>query len=50
MSDSGRKYNEKEILPKFQESSETIRQTRDNLGDDIVRSSEKSEVNINERS
>lgn len=45
-----RRYSEKEILKKFQESSETIRQTPVNAGDDIVRSSEKSEVNINERS
>ena len=44
-----RKYSEKEILDKVQESSETIRQTS-NKEDDIVRSSEKSEVNINERS
>jgi len=52
MNDGGkRKYSEKEILSKFQESSETIRQTSAiNNEDDIVRSSEKSEVNINERS
>ncbi len=52
MNDGGkRKYSEKEILSKFQESSETIRQTSViNNEDDIVRSSEKSEVNINERS
>ena len=52
MNDGGkRKYSEKEILSKFQESSETIRQTSViNNEDDIVRSSEKSEVNIDERS
>ncbi len=51
MNDGGkRKYSEKEILKKFQESSETIRQTSAINEDDIVRSSEKSEVNINERS
>jgi len=50
MNDGGkRRYSEKEILAKIQESSETIRQTPQN-GDDIVRSSERSEVNINERS
>ncbi len=50
MNDGGkRKYSEKEILSKIQESSETIRQTSQKE-DDIVRSSEKSEVNINERS
>ncbi len=50
MNDGGkRKYSETEILNKIQESSETIRQTS-NKEDDIVRSSEKSEVNINERS
>ena len=43
-----RKYSEMEILSKIQESSETIRQTSQE--DDIVRSSEKSEVNIDERS
>jgi len=44
MNDGGkRKYSEKEILGKIQESSETIRQTLENK-DDIVRSSEKSEV------
>ena len=51
MNDGGkRKYSEKEILKKFQVSSETIRQTSEVTEDDIVRSSEKSEVNINERS
>jgi hypothetical protein len=51
MNDGGkRKYSEKEILSKFQESSETIRQTSRTSEDDIVRSSEKSEVNIYERS
>ena len=45
-----RKYSEKEILTKLRESSETIRQTPVNNGDDIVRSSAKSEVNTNERS
>ena len=52
MNDGGkRKYSEKEILSRIQESSETIRQTSVmNNEDDIVRSSEKSEVNINERS
>ena len=50
MNDGGkRKYSENEILSKFQESSETIRQTSNNE-DDIVRSSGKPEVNINERS
>jgi hypothetical protein len=50
MNDGGkRKYSENEILSKFQESSETIRQTLENK-DDIVRSSGKPEVNINERS
>ncbi len=45
MNDGGkRKYSEQEILQRFQESSETIRQTSRNLEDDIVRSSEKSEV------
>jgi hypothetical protein len=45
MNDGGkRKYSEQEILRRFQESSETIRQTSSNLEDDIVRSSEKSEV------
>lgn len=51
MNDGGkRKYSEKEILSKIQESSETIRQIPIKIGDDIVRSSEKSEVNIYERS
>jgi len=52
MNDGGkRKYSESEILSKLQESSETIRRTSDlKKDDDIVRSSEKSEVNINERS
>ena len=51
MNDGGkRKYGEKEILSKVQESSETIRQTLEKSKDDIVRSSEKSEVNIDERS
>ena len=52
MNDGGkRKYSESEILSKLQGSSETIRQTPDvNSGDDIVRSSEKLEANINERS
>ena len=51
MNDGGkRKYSEKEILTKIQESSETIRQIPMKIGNDIVRSSEKSEVNINERS
>lgn len=51
MNDGGkRKYSEKEILGKLQVSSETIRQTSLVKEDDIVRSSEKSEVNINERS
>ncbi len=50
MNDGGRrKYSDTEIMKKIQESSETIRQTPTS-GDDIVRSSEKSEVNINERS
>ena len=51
MNDGGkRKYSEKEILKRFQESSETIRQTPMRTGDDIVRSSGKPGVNINERS
>ena len=50
MNDGGkRKYSEKEILGRIKESSETIRQTS-TKEDDIVRSSEKSEVNIYERS
>ena len=51
MNDGGkRKFSESEILRAFQKSSETIRQTpaavlqQQNAGDDIVRSSEKSEV------
>ena len=51
MNDGGkRKYSEKEILERFRKSSETIRQTSVINEDDIVRSSEKSEVNIDERS
>lgn len=51
MNDGGkRKYSEMEILSKLQESSETIRQTPGQSGDDIVRSSGKPEVNMNERS
>ena len=52
MNDGGkRKYSEKVILGKFHESSETIRQTSNkSFGDEIVRSSGKLEVNINERS
>jgi len=51
MNDGGkRKYSEDVILEKLKESSETIRQTSVINEDDIVRSSEKSEVNINERS
>jgi len=51
MNDGGKcRYSEKEILTRIQESSETIRQTPIEQGDEIVRSSEKSEVNINERS
>ena len=50
MNDGGkRKYSEEEILSKFHVSSETTRQTSNNE-DDIVRSSGKPEVNINERS
>lgn len=50
MNDGGkRKYSEGEILSKFRESSETIRQTLEDK-DDIVRSSGKPEVNMNERS
>ncbi len=49
MNDGGkRKYSEEDILENV-ESSETIRQTA-LKADDIVRSSEQSEVNINERS
>lgn len=54
MNDGGkRKYSEHEILRAFQKSSETIRQTpaavlrEQDVGDDIVRSSEKSEVTVN---
>jgi hypothetical protein len=44
MNDGGkRKYSESEIIGKFRKSSETIRQTPVNSGDDIVRPSEKSE-------
>ena len=51
-----RRYRDEEILASLKtsfslESSETIRQTpEEKSGEDIVRSSEKSEVNINERS
>ena len=49
MNDGGkRRYSEREILQKLTESSETIRQTP--KGDDIVRSSKRLEVNVNERS
>jgi len=49
MNDGGkRRYSDKEILQRIRESSETIRQTA--KADDIVRSSEQSEVNIDERS
>ncbi len=45
MNDGGkRKFTEEEILVAFQKSSETIRQTCEQSQDDIVRSSEKSEV------
>lgn len=51
MNDGGkRKYSDKELLNKIQESSETIRQTSTISGDDIVRSPMKIGVNINERS
>ena len=51
MNDGGkRRYNEATILARFRESSETIRQTSSHDGDDIVRSSERSEVNTHERS
>lgn len=51
MNDGGkRKYSEMEILSKLKESSETIRQTPQTSGDDIVRSSGKPEVNTHERS
>ncbi len=40
MNDGGnRKYTDTQILQAFQKSSETIRQTPQNVGDDIVRSS-----------
>lgn len=46
MNDGGkRRYDEVTILARFRESSETIRQTSSTDGDDIVRSSERSEVN-----
>jgi hypothetical protein len=45
MNDGGkRKFSEEEILVMFQKSSETIRQISRNNENDIVRSSEKSEV------
>ncbi len=45
MNDGGkRKFSESEILHVFQKSSETIRQTCEQSQDDIVRSSERSEV------
>ena len=51
MNDGGkRKYTEHDILGRSGESSETIRQTPEPRGDEIVRSSEQSEVNSNERS
>ena len=51
MNDGGkRRYEETAILARFRESSETIRQTSPTSEDDIVRSSERSEVNIHERS
>ena len=52
MNDGGkRKYHDKEILSKIKESSETIRQNLDIPSrDDIVRSSKRLEVNVNERS
>ena len=51
MNDGGkRRYNEDAILAGFKESSETIRQTSLSSEDDIVRSSERSEVNTDERS
>ena len=53
MNDGGkRKYTDDDILGygRSGESSETIRQTPELKGDEIVRSSEQSEVNINERS
>ena len=45
-----RRYSEQEILGKIQDSSETIRHSPTQVGHDIVRSNEKSLVNINERS
>jgi len=51
MNDGGkRKYSDEEILNVIQESSETIRQIPEISGNDIVRSSERSEANIQERS
>ncbi len=45
MNDGGkRKFTEEEIIVAFQKSSETIRQISSNNENDIVRSSEKSEV------
>jgi len=45
MNDGGkRKYSDHEILRRFRESSETIRQTSQKSEDDIVRSSKKLEV------
>ena len=45
MNDGGkRKYSEAQILQSLQKSSETIRQISNNIENDIVRSSEKSEV------
>jgi hypothetical protein len=51
MNDGGkRRYKEAQILARFRESSETIRQTSPDGEDEIVRSSERSDVNIHERS
>lgn len=51
MNDGGkRKYSEKEILSRIQESSETTRQIPMKVGNDIVRSFGRPKVNINERS
>ncbi len=51
MNDGGkRRYNDASILARFRESSETIRQTSRSREDEIVRSSERSEVNVDERS
>lgn len=48
MNDGGkRKFSETEILHEFQKSSETIRQISLHNENDIVRSSEKSEVIVN---